>query len=360
MAGHATVAALDVDGMFGPRSTPRFALVVGLILAGIFAYQFARQHTLRDISNPNAPEYSLESACTGHAATPFRYRVLVPWAITGVLALWPSNAGEPTPLQVMFPIDAAATFFLIIALWLWLREWSVGVYGRALGILLAANALIMTYLLPIKLSYFYWYDILSVLFFTLGLLAIKQQRTLVFYCLFLLGTLNRETTYFLSVAFLVLRRRDGRAYAAVHGSLQALLWLGVKLSLAHAAAYPPLSMFWWELPRNMHILGSHTRYDVRLLMSMLGFIPLATIAVWPWVRNRDAKLVALIAIPFLAGMALVGFIEEIRIYGELLPVLLPACVLGITGVVEQARTGLVTLAGGVRSERRFWGTRQDR
>ena len=47
-----------------------------------------------------------------------------------------------------------------------------------------------------------------------------------------------------------------------------------------------------------------------------------------------------VSVPFLGGMFLVGWMEEIRIYAELLPVLLPACVLGLQGALRRGRTAL--------------------
>jgi hypothetical protein len=313
----------------------RYALVLcGLILAGMFSYYFALNHTRRHLYDPNAEEFSLESACAGTAATPFRYRVLVIWIIDGVLWMLPRSAGVSSPLEVMLPMEAAATFALFVALWFWLKAWPLHVYGRVLGILLSANAMIVTYLVPTKLSHFYWYDIPSVLFFTIALLAIRQNRVLLFYPLFVAATLNKETSCFLSVAFLLLQWRHGRTRAVCHVAVQAVLWTGVKVALCYAAGQGAASTFWWALPRNLQALGSLTSYDLKLLASTLGFLPIVTLVSWRSARDRDARLLAWLTVPFVSCMLMVGWVEEIRIYAELLPVLLPVSVLGIQGALD--------------------------
>lgn len=325
---------LDILRTYNASSGRRYALAVGGIsLAAIFAYYFTLNHTLREVDFPNAPEYSFPAAFAGTAATPFRYRVLVIWIINGLLRVLPRSAGVSSPWEVMVPIETATMLALLVVLWCWLGAWSEQIYPKSIGMVLSVNALIITYLGSTKLSHFYWYDIPSVLFFTAGLLAIKRNRLTLFYPLFVLATLNKETSCFLSVAFLALRWQRGRRAAASHVAAQAVLWFGIKAILSYGAGQGAASTFWWALPRNVQALGSLKEYDVLLLLSTLGFLPVVTLALWRFVEDRDARRLALVALPFVGGMFLVGWVEEVRIYGELLPVLLPASVLGINGLV---------------------------
>jgi hypothetical protein len=314
------------------KITPHLRLAVGLILAGIFSYEFALHHTLRHVYLPNQKEFSLEAACAGTAAPPFCYRVLVPWIVNVLSQMVPASVGIPSPWEFMFLIDIAGTFALVLALWIWLREWSADLLPRVIGMLLAAEALIITYVAPTKLSHYYWYDIPAVLFFTLGLLAIERKRLVLFYALFVFATLNKETTCFLSLALLLLWWEERPARAIFHVTIQAFLWLLIKAGLCYIDGQGPRSTFWWTFPRNLQILSSYS--DMRVLCSAVGFIPILTLASWRLVQNRNARLLALVSVPFGLGMFLVGWLEEIRIYGELLPLLLPASILGIQRVLR--------------------------
>jgi hypothetical protein len=319
----------------------RYAVLCGALLAGIFSYGFALRHTLRSVIDPNAEPYRLEAACAGTAATPFRYRVLMVWAIDGLRKILPAHGAAAPPLAAALALETLATLALLVAMWVWVQEWGVGMSGGLVGIALTVNALIVTYLLPTEASHFYWYDIPAVLFVTLGLLAIKRDRLALYYVVFAIGTLNKETTCFLTVAFILLRWRRGRRWLAYHVGAQLVLWLGLKALLCWAAGQPATSTFWWTLPRNLHALADLSEHRAWLLGSALGFVPTMTLVVWPFVHDRAAKrLAAGVSIPFIGGMFLVGWMEEIRIYAELLPVLLPACVLGMQGALHQGRAAL--------------------
>ena len=48
----------------------------------------------------------------------------------------------------------------------------------------------------------YWYDTPSILFFTLGLIAMYKRKWMIYYFIFIIATFNRETTCFLTVIYL--------------------------------------------------------------------------------------------------------------------------------------------------------------
>lgn len=56
----------------------------------------------------------------------------------------------------------------------------------------------------------------------------------------------------------------------------------------------------------------------------MGFIWIPTLALFPLISNDFVKRSVFIVFPLCAGTLLVGVIHEQRVYGEIIPVLLPA------------------------------------
>jgi hypothetical protein len=81
--------------------------------------------------------------------------------------------------------------------------------------------------LPFNLLYTYWYpnDIPAVLFFTLGLIAFYRRSWPWYYLLFVVATLNRETTLFLTFLFVVTNLdRLSLKQLAGHTAVQLFIW----------------------------------------------------------------------------------------------------------------------------------------
>ncbi|MEL6615865.1 MAG: hypothetical protein AAFQ43_09010, partial [Bacteroidota bacterium] len=170
----------------------------------------------------------------GEATLPFQYRALVPFLV-GAMASVPGLAA--VPLAGLFgAVEAVAAF---AAWWAFRRFLAPHVEGPT-------GALALLLFVPLALGlaspwrynaiYFPW-DTVSVAVFTLGLALMQEKRWVAFYVLFVVGTVNRETTCFLTLA-LVLgglgRQRLGPL--AAHGAAQLALWLGVKAALGAAYA----------------------------------------------------------------------------------------------------------------------------
>lgn len=94
------------------------------------------------------------------------------------------------------------------------------------------------------LVYSFPYDVPSLMFFSLGVYLVIGNRLWLYYLMFPIAVFNRETACFLTIFFVIWNLEQvgggGRAFARKnlftlggHLLAQAILWLGVKITLAH-------------------------------------------------------------------------------------------------------------------------------
>jgi len=303
-----------------------------LIAVACFAWHFGRLHVAR-------PEFwlaSFERAVDGTAITPYQYRTLFPWIVS-----WIVDLGINLPF-----VESVRGYALIIeVVGLVLLGYTFRYYlQQFLGRTPAATWLSLTifwilpfnYLLPKWGPWYYVYDIPSVLFFTLGLIFLKRGFWLGFYPLFIVATFNRETTCFLTVILLLTGccKLPWRRLLP-HLVAQLVLWLAIKWMIQEAYVANKGGTFFNVMADNWAVLsGKPAAYP--LLFSSLGFTWIPVLLAWRWIPDTFARRACLVAPIFFAGMMCVGVIDEIRIYGELIPVVLPAFLLLVLGRVAGA------------------------
>jgi hypothetical protein len=69
------------------------------------------------------------------------------------------------------------------------------------------------------------------------------------------------------------------------------------------------------------------------------FIWVPTLACSGFIKNEFIRKSIWVSIPFVMGMILVGVVDELRIYGELIPVLYPAFLLILKEVFTKELIG---------------------
>ena len=191
---------------------------------------------------PDAASQLYQSLINHSAEAPMRYRILVPYIIQTIGSIIPGNPKDNFLFSyfLYYQISIAFTLF---SLYGFLRFW----YSRKLaftGLLITAVSLLAAY----GDGYFQPWSILEIGLFTVGLMAIYKDKSVLLAVIILITSLNRETGVVLCLAYLLVHISPRRPYlkgryilwglgyfaiwAAVFVGLR--LWLGIipQLSLA--------------------------------------------------------------------------------------------------------------------------------
>ncbi len=308
---------------------PGFYLLVATMLAGIYLQMTAAW------SGAAYDSYVRGTMQYPQALGPFRHRLLMP-LLGRALGALPG-------------LEPLGTFRLLTALCLW-------------GILLAYRALLGNVLepgraallapaigFPLLWNYcllnrlYFPFDLPAVLFFTLGYHWIWRRRWAAYYPLLVVATLNRETAGFLIVLFALgwWGTMPGRRLAA-HLAAQAALW---GLVVGGVGGLPggrgaPLSTGWLvvnlNVVRDMLTLRGHALKDWAKLA--LAFGGAWWLVPWVWrAQERFVRRACLVVAPFVAVCVVRAILDEVRQYGDLIPVLTTPVVLAAARVLGPPR-----------------------
>jgi len=308
----------------------RLALYGGfLIVAGFSSWFFAELRFALNV--PYGAQAPLDALLAYEADRPFQYRILVPFLVNGI----PGWLIEK-PVARFFAIEFLATLGTVFAFRAWLRRFFSDDLLRSLLSLLIVPCMVYSFVLPRDTPLWFPWDIPSVLVFALGLLFLHEKRWWLFYPLFVLGTLNRETTCFLTIIFFLGHWDDRRTRAYwLHCMSQTLLWVAIKIVLMWAFQDRGGQVVYHHIGENWALLGRLSSYP--LLLSSMGFTAVLVAAGYPLVRDPFVRRGLLCLVPFHVGLFLVGRLLETRIYGELIPLTLCATMLIVAGLSDPAR-----------------------
>ena len=249
------------------------------------------------------------------APFPFRYRILVP-SLARFLA-----EGTGFPLgHCYFAIAVLAVFAILLSFDVLLASF----VRRD-----AARVLAFGILYPLSWNYlglnrmYFPFDLPGVALFTLGLVFLVRGSWLAYYAVFVLATINRETTWILTLILVVTAwDRMPRRALLLHVLAQGLLWLGIKAGLA--ALYPGGPQFANMAAQNLStwrgmltLSGNGAKDWAKLVLLYGGMAWLVPFALREGPRFfRRAWLVFPL---FLVPMLVVGTIDEARLYAEWIP-----------------------------------------
>ena len=289
----------------------------------------------------------------GRERTPFQYRLLLMepmrWAhqssslqaIAGWLTLqrgfFPGGVRPEGLLQACIDLLCVAVTGIVTV-----KLYQLSSRTRLLQAYVYPLTLIMvwtTYSLLTMHSYRFIYDLPALAFFSLGLyLSYTGKHPLWFALVFVLGTLNRETTLLLLVFFIV----------AQCGRTRSFDWTQ-SYSASTLKRILPLAAFWlaWHLWVVQHFAANPTASQPRLSLNLaLLAIPL----IWPQILGTFAYALPLVVLYrrhihdpvlclwlfilplWIVFMLYYGVVVETRIFGELIPYM--ACIAAL--VAEEA------------------------
>ncbi|MCH2173116.1 hypothetical protein MK489_20240 [Myxococcota bacterium] len=267
---------------------------------------------------------NLESLTDFSAHTPYQYRILVP-ALARIAHEWLGIS----PPAFIWSMTAATALGLLIAFRAYLAT-----FMPSQAASFAASWILYPLLWnqsPMSTwRFFYPSDLPAVLLFTLGLLTLARERHRAFLGIFALACLNRETSALLSVAFLATGWGHRPSRELLRGLLlQIVIWGAIKLALGAAFAHNDGTPYDFMGTRNLALfaglLQGHPPLGVLTACGLI-WLPIP----WTWRFQPDfLRRVMWVGLPFLGGMALVGNLDELRIYGELAPVLTAPAVYGV-------------------------------
>jgi hypothetical protein len=270
---------------------------------------------------------SLEALMRGEAWTPYQYRMLVPWIVAAL------HDGLHVPAS---PRDIATV--LEIVMWVvlfYVQRALTRTFVRderlvLVGSLAVFPVLALQYLLPP--SFYYVYDVPSVALFTLGVLLIQRGRFGLLYPVFALGELNRELIRFL-IPLLLATWRDRLRPPALAGHVAGLsaLWIALRALLSwHYADSPGGGQYDIQsIPANLGVLADPSAWPT--LAASFGGLWLVVLIdrrrIGPTFVRRALWIVPLWFVVMLRFAA----VDELRIYGELAPLVLLAAVCAFDG-----------------------------
>jgi hypothetical protein len=259
---------------------------------------------------------------------------------------------KPWQYRILIPTIASALTYLNpplhVSLWGWARliefvssVLSVFAFRQYLELFLKDRrvtsilAFFIFLILPFQLFFprpyhaNYWFDTPSILFLTLGLTFMYRRKWALYYLLFFVATLNRETTCFLTVIYLCTALgREKITGVAGHCAAQFVIWMAIKTVLGRIYMHNPgpNGFEWYDgfgLPHyldNLKFLSHPKNYPG--FLSIMGFIWIPVLCYYRRIENEFVRRALWVIPPYFVGMFLVANIYELRIFTDLLPVVL--------------------------------------
>lgn len=292
--------------------------IIFLLIASLFAFHFAQ---VRFYINYEYQRATLAQLLDGIADKPFQYRILIPFLVNQLSSLL-----EFSPKSLFQIIEVLSTFFLIITF----RNLLLAITKNRIKSTLFAYSLII--ILPfnflIPLTPYYPSDIPSILFITIGYFLLYKNKMGFYYLILFIGTFNRETTVLLILIFILNYWRKGiNVNFILHILLQLTTWLGIKLLLFYVFKDNGGNVFEDHIIKNINQMLSPKFYPY--LFSSMGYIWILTIVFYGYIKDKFVKNSLTVAIPFVVGMFIIGNIAELRIYGDLIPIILTGVLLAV-------------------------------
>jgi hypothetical protein len=185
-------------------------------------------------------------------------------------------------------------------------------------------------------NHFFASDIPSIAFFILTLLFALKKQWFYFYPLFILALFNRESIIFVIPAYLLLMfpLKDNPALLKTvlgHVVLQMVLFIAVKGLLLYLFRNNPGTPFDNMIAGNVFIIhlllqGRFHTWGYPILC--FGGLHILALLLIRWIPRQLRRLFLLFPL-FLVVMFVVGWLVELRIYNELVPVVTLLAIVGI-------------------------------
>ena len=310
-------------------------LVTSLVTSVIFTYYYF-------LYTHEYPPGSAERIANFTADKVFQTRLLVPIIADSLLPLIPLLK---IILQwlVPYPIDYHVILQIITVIALFLLLILLPKLLDCLGPKISPW-LSLIILIPITWNYIlingvidgaglcYCYDIPSLTFFSVGLILFIKKKWVWFYLAFVLATLNRESSCFISIGgFLLLGKfcklnpkcfLTENKILLLHVSMQAAIWVSIKITLHHIFKSNPGEFF--EEPHSMiHFLRGIGNDQNHWAMANASWFLTLFMGIWvfPVILYKylphQGRRFLLVGIIYLMVLIFRSNMMETRVYNEL-------------------------------------------
>jgi hypothetical protein len=281
---------------------------------------------------------SIANVMAGDAATPFQYRILVPGIVSAIYRTSLVTQDQLSPQELALILEALCVVGIYAGVRALLTRIGISSVVSSASALIVFYLLPFCYLLPREQAYWYFWDVPAVLAFTLGVWFLHDRRWVAYYVLFAVGTLNRETTVFLTAVHLLTGwpGSDRRALA-LHIVAQAALWIGIRYGLYRIFR----DNIGYGLVPNVlerNFLTLMTPAGLLVLASSLGLLWMPVLFLRGRIANPFVRRAVLVIVPYFVGGFYVGDITELRIWGELTPIVAIGFVALVHSLATDSRT----------------------
>ena len=274
----------------------------------------------------------------GRADKPYVFRALVPVTIRLVSSAIPASVHLRLSRTTTLPMSLKRTWekeyvleyyiaTLLICLSLFgfyvsVRYLCTGIYRAPTSFVDYVSIGAICILPPFFMYYNYLYDFSALFFFALGLALMVRRRWNYFLPLFALACLNKETIILLALIFIIhFRPSTGRMERSLFFSLltvQLAIFIVIKLSLFYLFRDNPGTLF------QFHLLGhNHQMLSPYSLSTFLTWTAVALVVAHRWKEKPAFLRDAIWILPILLALTFAfGYLDELRDYYEVLPILL--------------------------------------
>ncbi len=356
------------------------------IVAVILSYGFIE---MRFTMNRQHPPATTAALAAGVAEKHFQARSLVPWVIrflyertdetplTQKKWLWfygfdspperTATRQRPTPsaIDMYLPPEEAEDYrdflklakgveFLSVLLLIIAFRYYISLFieDRAACTLLSFS---LFYVLPFNYLFNYFYfqslfypaDIPAMLFFTLGLIFIYKKNWPVYYMVFALATFNRETSALLTLTYVFTALgKDRLKTIAAHCLAQLTIWVAIESFLYYLYADNPvedpnikfIKISW--VGNSWFFFKENPIEAYTYFFRTMGYLWIPVLFFFRRIREDFVRRSLLVVVLFAVSMTFLSAnIHELRIWGEMIPVVLSAFLLIVKGMFEKAAPG---------------------
>lgn len=308
------------------------------LLAALVVSFYFGQLRLRICEHFVGPEMFSEMA--NHVGNkPWQYRILIPSIASGL-----SHLKLPVAVSLFEWARWIELGFMFLTVVAFRRYLELFVRDRRVSSILAFSIfLVLPFHIFFPRPYFanYWFDTPALLFLILGLTLLYQKKMALYYGLFAVATLNRETTCFLTLVYLFTALgRERLLRIAGHCAAQFVIWMSIKIVLEriYAGNPGPLGFEWMDgsgVPHHVDNLRHFAKpSNLPAMMSVMAYLWIPVVCHHRRIGDEFLRRALWVIPPFFCGMFFVANIYELRIFAELIPLVLTPFLLILIGLVR--------------------------